>query len=426
MLADTGLGLQEGHGDARALLRGPDQDRRGRAAHRQHLRPVLLQHAQPDQPHVPRRRPQHRAGLQRPSRRQDLRGRPGRLDLREGRRARHPAGAHGGEAHASRLQHRAPGRASSNRDAFEAVRKAGAGRAVLAPSSRARRRAGRPIRRPIWVARRRSATSPEHTLERRDRGVHRLAAEPIRNSFGGHSDGTTGRQGGVDQRRRPRARARSKGGCSSARAPPWCSATSSTTRARRSRRRSSASGGKATYVHLNVTREADWRAADRDGRAGVRQAERARQQRAASSSARRSRRRRKKTGTASWPSTSKASSSARSTRSRRCARPAAARSSTSRRRRVWSGAPGLHRRLHRDQGRRAVVHEVDGRPAREGRHPLQLRPSRADRDRHDQGRAREQGPAGAAHAAAADGPRRDARGRRLRRASTWRPTSRRS
>ena len=57
---------------------------------------------------------QRRARLQRPPRRQDLRGRPGRLDLREGRRARHPA------VHTATLAHRvyniASGRAISNRE----------------------------------------------------------------------------------------------------------------------------------------------------------------------------------------------------------------------------------------------------------------------------------------------------------------------
>ena len=80
-----------------------------------------------------------------------------------------------------------------------------------------------------------------------------------------------------------------------------------------------AAGGEATYVHLNVTREADWRAAVATARERVRQAERAGQQRRHPVAGEDRGRRPRKTGTASWRSTSRACSSARSARCRRCA-----------------------------------------------------------------------------------------------------------
>ena len=127
-------------------------------------------------------------------------------------------------------------------------------------------------------------------------------------------------------------------------------------------------GGEATYVHLNVTREADWRAAvttavERYGKLNVLV------NNAGIVLRRRSRRRPRMTGTASWRSTSRACSSARSVPFRPCARPVADPSSISPRRRGWSAAPG-DRRLHRHQGRGAALHQGNGGAAREGAHPL--------------------------------------------------------
>src|SRR5712692_1299851 len=58
------------------------------------LRAAVLQHVRRDRPPVPRGPRRDGAGLQRPTRGEDLRGRPGRLDLRQRRGAGHPDAAH--------------------------------------------------------------------------------------------------------------------------------------------------------------------------------------------------------------------------------------------------------------------------------------------------------------------------------------------
>ena len=147
-----------------------------------------------------------------------------------------------------------------------------------------------------------------------------------------------------------------------------------------------AAGGKATYVHLDVTREADWRAAvatalQAYGKLNV----------LVNNAGILFRAKIEDTSEADWDrimavnvkgvflgTKSRAGGDARGRRrlhhqhlvDRRAGR-----------------QPGRHGGVHRHQGRGTTLHEVDGDPARSRQDSLQLRASRADRDGHDQGRA---------------------------------------
>jgi cyclopentanol dehydrogenase len=132
-----------------------------------------------------------------------------------------------------------------------------------------------------------------------------------------------------------------------------------------------ASGGKATYVHLNVTREADWRAAiatavSSYGKLNV----------LVNNAGILFRSKIEETSEEDWDRIMAVNVKGVFLGTKH-AIPAMRQAGGGSIINISStaglvGAPGLHGRVHRDEGRRAVVHEVDGGSAREGRHSLQL------------------------------------------------------
>src|SRR2546421_552278 len=174
-----------------------------------------------------------------------------------------------------------------------------------------------------------------------------------------------------------------------------------------------ATGGQATYVHLNVTREADWRAAvttavQTYGKLDV----------LVNNAGILFRAKIEDTTEADWDRIMAVNVKGVFLGTK-CAIPAMRQAGGGSIINISStaglvGSPGETAARH--QGRRPTLHQVHGHPAREGQDPLQLRTPGADRDRHDQGRAGESSVLGAAAAPPADGARRNSGGGCLRRA----------